>query len=787
MRALDRKLLRDLWRLRWQVLAISLLIACGVAVGVMAASTQISMEQARDRYYSQTDFADVFASLKRAPLSVVDRLERIPGVAEVDARAVRGGLLAVAGQARPATVQLISLPEPGQRGLNRIVLTAGRAPSPDRTDEAVALQTFLDAAHVRLGSRLAMIVEGRRIELRIVGAALSAEYVFVPSAESGLPDEAHQAVLWAPRRTIDHAIGLGGAFSSVALKLAPGASTPAVLGAVDHILAPYGGAPAVGRADQVSNKFQEERIQRLGVMSAVVPPVFLTVAAALINLILGRLVEAEREQIGLFKAFGYSDLAAAQIYLKMALVVGIVGDVGGGILGWWLGRGVTDILGRYLRFPQFEPRFAWATFLFAAAISLIAAVAGAAAAARRAVRVSPAVAMRPPAPALFRKGLVESLPIWAWLDQPSRMIVRGLERFPLRAALTVCGLAVSLSLLVGSRFLFDSLEVLVDEIFFKAQRWSEAVAFAEPRDIRIIAELRRLPGVLAIEPVRAAPADFRLGAHTEKAAITGLDAMSQLTHPRAVSGAPLPFEGAGLILTPALATRLGAKAGDDLAVEVTEGRHATAELRVTAVSNDFFGAVAYMDRRAMNRLIGEGDLASGAQMNVAPDQRRAFYAAIAGVPQIAGAASRPDALASWRQAVGQTLNVEMVFFLGFAAAIGFGVAYNLARTALADRARDLATLRVLGFSPSDCRYVLLGELSILTLAAIPLGLAGGTALAHGLAAALSREDFRLPGEVPPISQGVGLMIYFATVAIAAAPVARRIDHLDLVAVLKTRD
>jgi putative ABC transport system permease protein len=787
IRALDRKLLRDLWRLKWQVLAIAMLIACGVAVGVMAGSTQISMEQARDDYYRQTEFADVFVSLKRAPLAVADRLAEIPGVADVDPRAIKAGLMEVAGQARPATVQLISLPDPGRRGLNRLVITAGREPSPDRADEAIALKTFLDAAHIPLGQTVAMVVDGRQIQLRIVGAALSPEFVFVPAAESGLPDEAHQAVLWAPRRSIDRALGLGDAFSSVSMKLAPGASLPSVLQATDAILKPYGASPSIGRVDQVSDKFQEERIQRLGVMSAIVPPIFLVVAAALINLILGRLVESERDQIGLFKAFGYSDLAAAQIYLKMALIVALIGDAAGGVLGLWLGDAVTAEIGQYLRFPHLEARFAWMTFLFAAGVSLASAVGGAAGAVRRAVRVSPAVAMRPPAPTAFRRGALEALPIWPLLDQPTRMIVRSLERFPVRAILTVCGLAVSLSLLVGSRFLFDSLDVLVDKVFFESQRWSDAVAFAEPRDVHAIAETRRLPGVLAAEPTRGAPADFRLGRHLEKAAVTGLEPGARLSHPLAADGAPIPFKGRGLVLSHALAARLNAKVGDVLGVEITEGRHPTADLPVTAISDDFFGALAYMDRRQLNRLIGEGDLATGAQLTVDQNQRRRFYASIAAIPMIAGASSRQDALDSWNQSVSQTLDVEMVFFLGFASAIGFGVAYNLARTALADRSRDLATLRVLGFAPSDCVYILLGELSILTLAAVPLGLLGGIGMAKGLAASLSREDFRLPSNVPAISLGVGLVIYFATVAIAAVPVARRIGQLDMVAVLKTRD
>lgn len=491
LRALDRKLLRDLFRMRFQAAAIALLIACGVSVAVMAFSAQEALVAAQRGYYARAGFADVFANATRAPLSVAQTLSGVDGVVTVDARAMKGGLMHVPGLVRPASAMLISLPDDPRGALNRLVLIQGRMPDPNHTDVAVALKTFLDAAHVRLGQRLTMTVGGREMTVVVVGSALSPEFVYVPGPGLMMPDDAHQGIFWAPRMAVGKATGLDGAFSMLALRIAPGTRVPGVLTAVDRALAPYGGTPAVGRADQVSNKFQDERINRFGIIAWVIPPVFLTVAAGLVHMVLGRMVESERDQIGLLKAFGYSDGEVGAVYLKMAALIGVAGSVAGGMLGGWMGGAVTRLLGQYMRFPVLDLRFSWAALMIAAGFSVAAALAGSLLAVRRAVRLSPAVAMRPPAPARFRKGLFETLPLWRWLDQPTRMVVRNLERFPARAGLTLAGLSVSLSLLVGSQFIFGSLDAIVDRAYFMARHWTDVVGFAEIRGARAAVEAAR--------------------------------------------------------------------------------------------------------------------------------------------------------------------------------------------------------------------------------------------------------------------------------------------------------
>jgi putative ABC transport system permease protein len=786
VRVLNRKLTRDLWRLKWQMSAIGLLVACGVSVAVMAFSTQKALVIAQQDYYERTRFGDVFAAATRAPLAVVEDLTHIDGVIAVDARALKIGLMEVPGLLRPATVRLISLPDDERRALNRIVLVAGRPPDPSRVDEAVALKTFVDAAHIGLGEPLSLVLNGHRLTFRIVGSALSPEYVYVPGL-GPMPDDAHSGVLWAPRAAVEKPAGLGRAFSSVSLALAPGASQTTAIAAVDRLLAPYGGMPAYGRADHISHKFQQDRIDRLSVMATVMPPVFLIVAAALVHLVIGRLVDGEREQIGLLKAFGYEDMPAAMIYLKMAGLVGAVGALAGGAAGGWFGKMVVAVLAQYMRFPQLGWRFSWTAFGVSAALSIVAAIGGSLLGVRRAVRLSPAVAMQPPTPTIFREGLLEQVNLARALDQPTRMIARNIQRFPLRAALTVLGLSVSVSLLVSSQFLFGSIDTVIDQAYFRARRWTDEVRFADTRDVHAIAEVASRPAVLRAEPFRHVSAYLRTRARTERIVVIGLEERADLERPLDPEGDRIWFKGPGLVLSQALAGRLGVHPGDVAELEITEGRRPRAVLAVSAIDQDYAGLTAHMKRDALNRLMGEGNLVSGADLVIAADQRGDFYRAIARIPQIVSAGSRDDTVATFRSAIAATMTIEMTFFLGFAAAIAFGIAYNISRIALSDRARDLATLRVLGFSPMECAYILCGELVFLALIAAPIGLAGGFALAHALVAAFTRQDFYLPFVISSGGLGLAFTTYLVAVALAAAMVAQRIWRFDLVAVLKTRD
>jgi putative ABC transport system permease protein len=788
VRPLDKKLVRDMRRLAAQVAAIALLVAIGVAVAVMAYGALKAITVAEERFYRQTRFADVFASAERAPISLAARIRELPGVVAVDVRAAGGGLMDVPGQERPAVVRIIALSGEAGPGLNGLVLRGGRMPDPARPQEAVALKSFVDAANLSLGDTLTATVNGRLLRLTIVGTVLSPEYVYAPGPLSSLPDDAHQAVLWASAPTVERAAGLVGAFSEVSIKLARGAPARAVTEPLDTMLKPYGGTLAYGRVDQISNAFLTAELKELRTSAGVLPPIFLAVAAVLTHMVMSRLVATEREQIGLLKAFGFSDLEVAVPYLELAAMIGLIGALAGGVLGAGLSVMMTDLYAEYFRFPVFTAEFNWTVFAITSLIAVGAAVGGSLASVRRVAGLRPAVAMQAAPPTAYRRGPLDRLGLSRMLDQPTRMVMRRLERFPVKTGLTVAGLAASLSVLVGTQFLHDSLDHVIDHAYYRSQRWSAQIGFFHPREARAVLEAARLPGVVAAEPVRVAFAWARGPTGLEKKVpVMGLESGAQLAHPLDRRGRVIPFKGGGAVLSEALATRIGVAPGGSVELEFLEGRRIRALLPVTAVADDFSGLNVFMTRGALNRLLQEGDLASGADLITVPDRSREFYRALETRPQVISAASRDDTVRNWRATMARSFMISIVFYLGFAGAIAFGVAYNMGRITLAERSRDLATLQVLGFTRAECAYILFGELAMAALIATPVGLVGGQAFAHGLVAAYSREELRLPIVITARTLGLSLSAYAAAIVLAALLLVRRLWSLDLVAVLKTRE
>ncbi len=325
--ALDRKLLRDLWRTKGQALAIAIIVACGVGVLVMSLGTLDSLEASRDAYYERNRFPDVFATVKRAPRSLEPRIARIPGVARVETRIVREVTLDIEGMTEPAVGRVVSLPEHGEALLNAVTLLAGRLPARGRDDEVVVNEAFAEANGFALGDRIAALINGVRRDVSIVGVGLSPEFTYVLPPGGLMPDNRRYGVLWMEREALEAAFDLEGAFNEASVSLAHGASSEDVIDALDQLLDRYGGLGAYDREDHQSHAFLDGELEQLRAIGTIIPPVFVFVAAYLLHSVLARLIDVEREQIGVLKAFGYRNAEVSAHYLKLALAIALVGLV----------------------------------------------------------------------------------------------------------------------------------------------------------------------------------------------------------------------------------------------------------------------------------------------------------------------------------------------------------------------------------------------------------------------------------------------------------------------------
>ncbi|WP_158702965.1 ABC transporter permease [Allosphingosinicella vermicomposti] len=789
---LTRKLFRDLWRLRAQSFAIALVIAAGVGMAVMSFGMIRSLEATREAYYDRYRFADIFAPLKRAPESVMAEVRAIDGISVAESRVSAGAILDIPGIVEPVAARVLALPPEGQPSLNRLVLRSGRLPEPGRPDEAVASEAFAVAARLALGDTFTTLLYGKQVELRLVGTVLSPEYVYAVPPGQLFPDNRRFGILWMNREPLAAMLDLTDAFDEAMVRLEPGTSEAEVIRRLDLLLEPYGGGGAYGRDEQISNRFVTNEISQLRTTVEILPPIFLGVAAFLLNIVLARLVDTEREVIGLMKAFGYRRRDVMRHYAGLALLLSTGGMVLGAVLGTWLGRELSTLYQRFFTFPFLEFRAGVDVYLVSAGVTLAAVLAGSALAVRRAARLAPAEAMRPPLPPDFSGRLV-AVASRLGPDEPTRMILRGLLRRPLRSCLTVAGLALALGLYIASASATDNVERMIDLIFGKSQRADIIVSFAEARDEGALYSLSRLPGVIRVEPFRATAARLIAAQHEEREGLSSADAGANLRRLIDINGALVEPPPAGAILSRRLAEQLEVGPGDIVRAEVTEGDRPVLDIPVMGVIESPIGSSATIDRAVLNRLLIEGRSISGAYLLVDDNQLPALYAALKGTPFVANVTSFAATVQSLRDTIAQNMGIVTMFNTGFACLIVVGVVYNSARISLAERARDLASLRVLGFRRAETAFVLLGELAILVLASLPLGILFGIGLSRYITQRYSTAGdghadlYTIPFGMNASTMADGVLIVGAAAAITALVIRTRVDRLDLIRALKTRE
>jgi putative ABC transport system permease protein len=787
VRPLDRKLLRDLWHLKGQGLAISLVIAAGVTMFVMYLSTFHSLRLTQQAYYERYRFAHVFAALTRAPLSLRERIAEIPGVARVDARVVVDVTLDVPGLIEPASGRLIGIDVPPRPMLNDLFLRRGRFPAPGRTDEVLASEAFALARALGPGDRVGAVINGRRRDLEVVGIALSPEYIYSIRPGELIPDDARFGVFWMEGRALAAAFDMEGGFNNLALTLLPGASEPDVIGRVDRVLAIYGGLGAIPRALQTSHWYLDNELAQLQTVGLILPVVFLLVASFLLNVVMTRIVSVQREQIAALKALGYTNGELSWHYTKLSLVIGALGAAMGVFFGAWMGGAMTSIYNDFFRFPVLTYSLPANVAAGGVAASFAAAVLGALNAVRRAAALPPAEAMRPEPPARYRRSVLERAGLARYMSAPVRMIVRNVGRHPLRAFTSIVGVAASVAMLILGTFFLDSIAVLMEIQFFVIGRQDVTVNFVLPASAGALHELRRMPGVIQVEPVRSVPVRLRAAHRSRIVALQGLTAEAMLNRVVDVEGGVMRLPPDGLVLSLKLAEVLGARAGDEVVIEVLDGRRPIVATTVAGIVEEYMGTSAYMEIEAVRRVVKQGGTLSGAFLKIDPMYSAVLYDRLKDVPLVAGVSLKRSAIESFEKTLAETFYVMIFFNLLFSSVIAFGVVYNAARVSLSERSRELASLRVLGFTRGEISFILLGELAVVVLAAIPLGMVLGYLFAGALVAAFNTELYRFPLVVSPRTYAYAASAILVAATLSGLAVRRRLDHLDLVAVLKTRE
>lgn len=786
MRSLHIKLLRNLWSMKGQGLAIAAVIATGVAMLVMSLTAWESLYLSQQSVYRSQQFADVFASVKRAPEVLLEQLHELPGVAVVETRVQAPLRIQMPGFAEPISGLALSIPDGHQPQLNQLFLRAGALPDAERDDQLVVSEAFAEVHQLQPGDSLALIINGRFQTVQISGVALSPEFIYQIRPGDLFPDFSRYAIVWMNRTALESAFGMDGAFNSVTLSLAPGARPEPVIAALDLLLAPWGGVGAYGRAEQLSHRYLVQELAQLKAMAIIMPLIFISVAAFLLNVVAARVIRTQREQIAVLKAFGYSRADVALHYLELVLVVVLIGSLAGVLLGVWMASGMAGLYQEFFRFPWLEFRLRGSVVALAIVVAGGATLLGVMAAVMRAFRLPPAEAMRPEPPARYRPTLIERLGIGG-LSQPTRMILRNLERQPIKAGLSVVGIAFAVAIMMVTGFQRGAITYMLDVQFRLAQKQDVTVSFYEPTSMRALYELRALPGVSYAEPWRAAPAILRYGQREYRTALQGYVPQARLFSVLDSHLRPIEIPPQGLLLTDHLAQFLGVKPGDYLQVSLQEGRRPQLEIPVVGLVQEYIGVGAYLHQTGLSRLLRESDTLSGAFLAVDAQALPALQAHLEQMPRVAAVTLRENSIRAFFDMMDQSILVFTLFSMAMAGAIAFAVVYNNARIAFAERAHELASLRVLGFTRAEVAFILVGELMLLTLLALPVGFVLGAGLCKLLVLGMQTDLYRVPLLLTAETYATSAVVVVVASLASLLVVGRSLAQLDMVLALKARD
>jgi len=788
--AFHKKLFRTMFQSWPQSLGVIMVVLCGIAAYICIYSAYLNLSLTRDTYYAQNRFADFEILVERAPETAVYKLEGLPGVRQVRKRIVKDVNVDIDGVDEPRVGRLISMPARRAPVINDVVVLRGRYFEPGEQRVALLSEHFAAANGLDLGDRFQISVENKKYSLRIIGVGASPEYVYmIRNVQALIPSPEGFGILWVPEEFAETALDMKSACNNIVGLVDNPDDLDVILDGADKLLDPYGVFAKTKREDQISNRFISDEIKGLSVSAKIVPTLFLGIAALILMILLNRMVRTERTQIGLMKAFGYSNWAVGFHYIEYGLLLAVAGCLGGFALGQWMAGGMINLYVQFYQFPILESRVYLDVMTRSMGITLFFATLGALTAAVQAARIHPAESMRAEAPRQVNKVWLEYLPfLWRRISFTWKMILRNISRNRFRSAVNCFGVAISLSLLLMGFFMTDSVSFGMEFQFRDVQREDVKISFQREQGRDVLHEVARFPHVRRAEGLLEYPFEIRAGWRKKDVVVIGIEKGAELQRVMNFDRKAFPLGDGGLVLAEGLARELGVGPGDRVTLEPLMGRiDQTYEVPVRAVAQLFVGTAAYMDHAALSRMLNENYAMTSALLRIEAGSRDELNKRLKDIGGISSVTFNDDAYQSIKDTLGQSMYITNTVLLVFAGVIAFSIIYNITAVSFSERQRELASLRVLGLSIGEVGGIMYIENVLMGLLGVALGVPLGVGICSLLVEAYSNDMFRLPFHIERRTYAISIMLTLSFVLLANLAARRKIRRLDLVEVLKERE
>lgn len=760
---LDTKLRRDLWRNKGLLLAVISIIALGAGTLVGIVSTYFNLIEARDSFYRRCNMADFWVDLRRAPDTLLPRLADLPGISRLSSRISKQVIIDMPGVREPLGGLVLSLSEDIAGAVNSVVLRSGAWFSGKNADEVLVTEKFAEARGLVPGDAVHLLAGGGRKKFRIVGTVIAAEFIYLvpPGAIADLPG--NYAVFYMPQRVAAETFGMEGAFNQVTGNFdGIGKAAPeAVLAAIECELDSAGVIASYTRELQFSNMTLSSDLAGLQTMAFMLPSIFFGVAALVLNVLMLRLAEQQRTTIGTLKALGYDNASLFRHFTLFGGAAGLLGGLAGLALGRWIMVFFTESYAQFYVFPDVPETFYLWLNLFGVLAAVAVAVVGSVRGVGKVTALEPAEAMRPPAPSVSGAILLEKLPaLWKRLDFRWQMVLRSVFRNRGRTAVAVGSAALGSSMVVLAFGTLDSMNEMIRFQFTRVVCADYRLQFTDPVPESVAYSVASFPGVSSLEASLDLSGTFASANGSKRGSITAMSPASLLTRLVGQGGEPVQLPPGGLLMSSWLAEKLGVVAGDTVLFTPVRGVRRVVALPVAGIIDSLFGMPVYADRRWLAEILGCGDAITRIEMCGATDaaSRDALFRAVKQMPRLEALGQIAQDRDAIQTQINSALGGMAASLIFFAAIIYFGSILNGALISMAERKREIATFRVLGYTPSETGAVFLRENLLTTIPGALLGIPVGMFLNLGMCAQYANDSFRVPAYLSPASMVLTLFL-----------------------------
>jgi len=792
MPVLLKKLLRTIWKTKGQFIAMVAIVTIGISIYISVTTAYLNLTGSQHKFYRDNNFAEHYFHLGRAPEEIIHRIAELPGVDLVSGR-IQKDVPVFKDNNERATARVTGYSLPLGKEVNGLQVTSGRLFEEHSVGGGIEILVdpgYAEANGIAEGDAVVIGAEGRKVTLRVTGTAISPEFVYaVKDLTSFAPEPKSFGVIMISEHQAQQIFHLNGQINQVLVTFKPGADRAEIVGKIKDMLEPYGVLTDYPQKDQLSHALLEGELDGLRVMSVFMPVLFLGIAAAIQFVLLGRMIKNQRLQIGIMKALGYSSTAVIMYYTSYALLITMLGALIGIVLGVYFASYFSDLYGMFFRLPQAIGAINIRAVINSVLLGIFVGGGAGILASRRVLKIQPAESMRPEPPKKSGAILLERFSFfWKRLSASWRMSLRSVMRNKVRFGLVVMGVIGAVSMLLLSVFMNDAVDYMIDIHYYKQTRHDYLIRFTGLVKEHELLNLARLDGVYLAEPLLELPVKIHYNGKAEDDLIKGLDPLTKLKAVYDAAGREIPLPEEGIVISNVSAKKLGVAVGDVVTVESLLGQgpsHLT-QVKVVGINTILIGSESYSSLHQANKLIREGGLISAAMLKTDPGLQAALEDTMNDMTGIASILSRQKELGNFNELMG-----SMIYMMGimvfFALALGFVIVYNASVMSFNERLREMASLRVVGFTRGEISGLLFKETALQSLLGIALGLPLGNMMINSYIASMSTDLYTMPIIIYPST-------YFYTAAggvlfvmIGHFFAVRGVKKLDLVEVLKSRE